>query len=256
MYPALFHPITPPVRPSADEDKTIADYGSEVEGKSIASRMADADHQSRSRYVSRHAAKAALARRSHFLFLAFAFASRSTSSNLLERPALAQRIHDRPAHVSRSRHDETGIPVIRESTLEGMTVFVPQPGAEAAVDRLAEIYETSVTSLRTAIERFATSGTPPEATIRERGAFVYPELRVIYRPSGSAPRVERSFARFNQAGVHAASITRPDFFRPYLIEQLGPLMADYGAQVEVRLSTQEIPFFRTCSTAPTCRSVR
>src|SRR3954470_17255060 len=120
--------------------------------------------------------------------------------------------------------------------------FAPQASAEAAVDRLAEIYESSVASLRGALERFAKDGTPPDAESRARGAFVYPELRVMYWPSGSAPRVDRSFARFNQAGVHAASITRPDFFRPYLLEQLGPLMADYGAEVQVGPSTLEIPF--------------
>ncbi|MES1189059.1 MAG: AMP nucleosidase [Myxococcales bacterium] len=120
--------------------------------------------------------------------------------------------------------------------------FAPQASAQAAVDRLAEIYESSVASLRAALERFATDGTAPDPASRERGVFVYPELRVTYRPSGSAPRVDRSFARFNQAGVHAASITRPDFFRPYLLEQLEPLIADYGAKVEVGPSTQEIPF--------------
>src|SRR5262245_2744233 len=120
--------------------------------------------------------------------------------------------------------------------------FVPQPSAEAAVDRLTELYEGSVARLRAALERFAKEGTLSDAGSREAGAFVYPELRVVYRPSGSAPQVDRSFARFSQAGVHAASITRPDFFRAYLLEQLGPLMADYGATVEVGPSTQEIPF--------------
>jgi AMP nucleosidase len=123
-----------------------------------------------------------------------------------------------------------------------MTVFVQQASAEAAVDSLANLYDVSVTSLRGAIERFATSGTPPDAASRQRGDFVYPELRVIHRPTGNVPRVERSFARFNQAGVHAVSVTHPDFFRPYLLEQLGSLMADYGAEVEVGPSAQEIPF--------------
>lgn len=123
-----------------------------------------------------------------------------------------------------------------------MSAFAPQASAQAAVDRLTEIYDASVASLRAGLERFAKSGAPPDAGSRQLGAFVYPELRVIYQPSGSAPRVDRSFARFNQAGVYSASITRPDFFRPYLLEQLGPLMADYGAQVEVGPSTQEIPF--------------
>ncbi|RYZ03484.1 MAG: AMP nucleosidase [Myxococcales bacterium] len=123
-----------------------------------------------------------------------------------------------------------------------MTAFVPQASAEAAVVSLANLYDSSVTRLRAAIERFATSGAPPDAASRQRGDFVYPELRVIHRLGGNVPRVDRSFARFNQTGVHAVSVTRPDFFRPYLLEQLGSLMSDYGAQVEVGPSSQEIPF--------------
>src|SRR6185369_3671068 len=123
-----------------------------------------------------------------------------------------------------------------------MDAFAPQASAQAAVDRLCEIYEASVGSLRAALELFAKSGTPPEPALRERGGFVYPELRVVHRSNTTPPRVDRAFARFNQSGVYAVTVTRPDLFRPYLLEQLVPLMADYGAEVEVGPSTQEIPF--------------
>src|SRR6478735_7819647 len=123
-----------------------------------------------------------------------------------------------------------------------MNVFGPQASAQEAVTRLTERYETSVTNLRAALERFAADGVPPEAAHRAHVAFVYPELRVSYRPSGAPPKVDRAFARFNQAGLYSVTITRPDLFRPYLIEQLGPLIADYGAEVEVGPSTREIPY--------------
>ncbi|HEY3254817.1 MAG TPA: AMP nucleosidase [Polyangiaceae bacterium] len=123
-----------------------------------------------------------------------------------------------------------------------MNVFAPQATAQAAVARLTEIYEASVASLRAALERFAADGTPPDPAQRARGAFVYPELRVSYRPNGATPKVDRAFARFNQAGVYAVTITRPDLFRPYLLEQLEPLMADYNAEVEVGPSAREIPY--------------
>jgi len=123
-----------------------------------------------------------------------------------------------------------------------MNVFAPQASAQAAVARLTEIYEASVANLRAALERFAADGTPPDAGYRARGAFVYPELRVSYRPNGAPPKVDRAFARFNQGGVYAVTITRPDLFRAYLLEQLGPLIADYGAEVEVGPSTREIPY--------------
>lgn len=122
-----------------------------------------------------------------------------------------------------------------------MNVFTPQASAQAAVARLTEIYEASVANLRSALERFASDGVPPDASQRA-GAFVYPELRVSYKPNGATPKVDRAFARFNQAGVYAVTITRPDLFRSYLLEQLEPLIADYGAEVEVGPSTREIPY--------------
>ncbi|HEY3501031.1 MAG TPA: AMP nucleosidase [Polyangiaceae bacterium] len=123
-----------------------------------------------------------------------------------------------------------------------MQAFARQASAETAVDRLSELYEGSVAGLRAALERFAGAGAVPDARLRESGAFVYPELRVIYGPHGRAPKVDRAFARFNQPGVYAVTITRPDLFRSYLLEQLGPLIAEYGAEVEVGPSTQDIPY--------------
>ncbi|HEY0465652.1 MAG TPA: AMP nucleosidase [Polyangiaceae bacterium] len=123
-----------------------------------------------------------------------------------------------------------------------MNTFTPQASAEAAVARLTDLYDASVASLRAALERFAASAEAPEPALRERGAFVYPELRVSYRPHGATPKVDRAFARFNQAGVYAVTVTRPDLFRRYLLDQLGPLIADYGAEVLVGASAREIPY--------------
>src|SRR3954469_18127361 len=123
-----------------------------------------------------------------------------------------------------------------------MKAFARQLTPEAAVDQLTVLYEGSVGALRAALERFATGARTLDPTLRQDGAFVYPELRVTYGPDHRAPSVDRAFARFNQPGVYAVTITRPDLFRPYLLEQLGPLMAEYGATVEVGPSSQEIPY--------------
>ncbi len=116
------------------------------------------------------------------------------------------------------------------------------PTAAAAIDALSERYNRSITALRAALERFVKDGTPPPPAIRATGAFAYPELRLIYAAHGPAPRFERAFARFNTPGTYAVTITRPDMFRPYLLEQLGPLMRDYGAKVQVGTSSREIPY--------------
>ena len=123
-----------------------------------------------------------------------------------------------------------------------MSAFTPYQTAAAAIDALSERYNRSITALRGALERFVASGTPPTPEARAAGAFAYPELRVVYTARGPAPRFERAFARFNAPGTYAVTITRPDMFRPYLLEQLEPLIRDYGAEVLVGTSAREIPY--------------
>ncbi|HXZ68889.1 MAG TPA: AMP nucleosidase [Alphaproteobacteria bacterium] len=123
-----------------------------------------------------------------------------------------------------------------------MSAFAPYPTAAAAIDALSERYQRSIMALRAALERFVSTGASPTPEMRASGAFAYPELRVIYTARGPAPRFERAFARFNTPGTYAVTITRPDLFRPYLLEQLEPLIRDYGAEVLVGASGREIPY--------------
>ncbi len=111
---------------------------------------------------------------------------------------------------------------------------------ETAVDRLVALHETATGALREALSRFLAGGPPPDAT--ERLGFRYPELRLNYRPTGPMPRIKRATAKFQGPGLYATTVTQPDHFRGYLLEQLHPLIADYGATIEVGLSAQEIPY--------------
>ncbi len=111
---------------------------------------------------------------------------------------------------------------------------------EAAVDRLIALHAAAVDALRHALERFIAGGAPPSRD--ERAAFRYPVLRVIYRSDGPPPVVKRAFAKFQAPGVYETSITHPEHFRGYLLEQLRPLVADYGAAIEVGVGRQEIPY--------------
>jgi len=114
--------------------------------------------------------------------------------------------------------------------------------AEATVERLALAYDGAVDALRGALDAFIRNGTPPDPEARAQGAFAYPELRLTWRGEGRPPRLARAYARFDQPGTYAATITRPRLFAPYLTEQLGLLMADFDVDAEVRRSDQEIPF--------------
>ncbi|MBV8474736.1 MAG: AMP nucleosidase [Hyphomicrobiales bacterium] len=112
--------------------------------------------------------------------------------------------------------------------------------AREAVDRLAALYAQATGSLRAAVERFLSDGTTPTEAVR--ATFRYPELRVTYQPDGVPPSSARAFAKFTEAGVYSATVTQPEDFRPYLLEQLEPLVEEFGAEIEVGVGEQEIPY--------------
>jgi AMP nucleosidase len=114
--------------------------------------------------------------------------------------------------------------------------------AAGIVDRLTDEYRHSVSSLRTALKSFLAGGAPPDPAVRRGGAYVYPELRLTW-PNGLAyPRISRAFARISAPGTYAVTVTRPELYRDYLIEQLSLLQEDFQVEVSVGRSRQEIPF--------------
>ena len=113
---------------------------------------------------------------------------------------------------------------------------------EAALDRLQELYDRSVQNLRQAVRTFLDTGERADPEARANGLFAYPKLTVSWfgeRP----PNLEaRAYARMSRPGVYSTTVTRPDLYRAYLIEQLTLLAQDYGATFKVEPSDQEIPF--------------
>lgn len=111
---------------------------------------------------------------------------------------------------------------------------------EAAVDELVLLHTQATGALRASLERYLKKKVPPQPN--ERARFRYPELRLSYKPQGVLPSNRRAYAKFHRPGVFSSTITQPGDFREYLLEQLRPLVAEYGATIEVGLSNQEIPF--------------
>jgi AMP nucleosidase len=109
-----------------------------------------------------------------------------------------------------------------------------------AVDLLARRYQEAVRSLRGALEKFLEVGVAP--TPDERARFRYPKLRVSYRPEGAPPASPRAFAKFSTPGVYSTTVTQPEDFRGYLLEQLEPLVEEFGGEIEVGLGGQEIAY--------------
>ena len=112
----------------------------------------------------------------------------------------------------------------------------------ALIDDLTGLYAESAARLRSALARYLRQGERPTPDARAAGAFAYPELRLHYEPEGPAPRVSRAFARLNAPGAYAVTVTRPELFRAYLIEQLELIVGDYPVTISVGLSQHEIPY--------------
>jgi len=124
----------------------------------------------------------------------------------------------------------------------GMTAAKASARAAQYVDELAALYEASVEHLRVALRAYLEQGQAPDQAQRARGAFAYPELRVVYSPAGPPPQVARSYGKLSRGGVYTTTITHPELFRGYLTEQLELLLCDYDIEVSTGLSGQEIPY--------------
>jgi AMP nucleosidase len=114
--------------------------------------------------------------------------------------------------------------------------------AAGIVDRLEQEYRQTVETLRGALKDFIAGGPPPDPALRAAGAFAYPELRLYWPPGQPFPRIGRAYARIGQPGHYVMTVTRPDLFRDYLIEQLSLVMQDFKVKIEVGRSRQEMPF--------------
>ena len=109
-----------------------------------------------------------------------------------------------------------------------------------AVERLQRLYATASDAIRASVARYGAEGRGP--TPYERARFRYPALRLIYAPEGAPPANARAYAKFSEAGIYSTTVTHPEDFAPYLLEQLLPLAEEYGATIETGLSEQEIPY--------------
>ena len=114
--------------------------------------------------------------------------------------------------------------------------------ASDLVDQLVAIHAEATDALRCALRDYLDRGVVPDGAARVRGDWSYPELRVAYAGSLGNERPVRAFARLNRAGTYATTVTRPELFRAYIVEQLELLMADYDVVVTTGRSEVEIPY--------------
>ncbi|MDO6480819.1 AMP nucleosidase [Shimia thalassica] len=107
--------------------------------------------------------------------------------------------------------------------------------AEAAVARLEELYLEG-TSFLCEKFRVVLEGGPKQKRFR---AF-YPEIRIT---TTSFAQIDSrlSFGHVAEPGTHSTTITRPDLFRNYLVQQIDLLICNHGVPVIIGPSDTPIP---------------
>ena len=107
--------------------------------------------------------------------------------------------------------------------------------AAAAVDRLEALYFDATSFLS---QHFSASVTGSKPATRIR-AF-YPEIRLTVS-SHIKTDSRLAFGHVASPGTYATTITRPDLFRNYLIQQISLLMQNHSVAVQIGYSDTPIP---------------
>lgn len=111
--------------------------------------------------------------------------------------------------------------------------------AEPAVAYVKELYEDSVKTIRKAVWQFAQS---ESNTVEQPREATYPIAVVEVTVDDIKNfRETAAFGVMRGPGLYAATITRPDIFQEYYVDQLTLIMSRYNVPVLVGLSDTAIP---------------
>ncbi|MHA6264370.1 AMP nucleosidase [Arenibacterium sp. CAU 1754] len=116
--------------------------------------------------------------------------------------------------------------------------------ATQAVDRLIELYSQATDFLCTHFVQVMQNGAPAH-----RIRAFYPEIRVTTTTYAQVD-TRLSYGHVSAPGTYATTVTRPDLFRNYLIQQIGLLIRNHGQPVTVGPSDTPIPVHFAVSTRP------
>ena len=111
--------------------------------------------------------------------------------------------------------------------------------AAEALDQVARIYEGSIAHLRDAMQRYVAG-----EDISERVRACYPLVRIhtdTVSRATTADLARLSFGFVAGPGRFETTLTRPDLYRSYYLEQFRLLLENHRVELEVATSSQPIP---------------
>ena len=107
--------------------------------------------------------------------------------------------------------------------------------ARAALAQVKHIYDTSIAHLRDALQRFV-AGEDIGPHVRACYPFVRVHTRTVARADSRL-----SYGFVHGPGVYETTLTRPDLYENYFLEQFRLLLKNHGTTLEVGTSAQPIP---------------
>jgi AMP nucleosidase len=111
----------------------------------------------------------------------------------------------------------------------------PFDDPHAAVERIAEIYDTNVAAIRSAFTTAAKGGAI------QRVDAPYPYIAVPVGRSDLHVDARLSYGVLLEPGVYGTTLTRPDLFNRYYREQISFVLGHHQVPVYVGLSNRQIP---------------
>ena len=113
--------------------------------------------------------------------------------------------------------------------------------AEAALAQVQRIYAQQITHLRESMRRYV-AGQLPAGRVRACYPFVRVQTQTVARAMLQAPDIDQlSYGFVAGPGTYETTLTRPDLFGPYYLEQFRLLLQNHSVELEVGTSHQPIP---------------
>lgn len=107
--------------------------------------------------------------------------------------------------------------------------------AKSAVDRLEVLYSGAVSFLCEHFQSALDTGQPAG-----RYRAYYPQIRITTTTFAKVDS-RLSFGHVAEPGTFGATVTRPDLFRNYLLQQIGLLIHHHGVAIEIGVSDTPMP---------------
>lgn len=111
----------------------------------------------------------------------------------------------------------------------------PADTPESALKRLTELYRQAVATIEASFQDFARNATAPAAHP------TYPYLCIDVTFRDEPPPVSQAFGRVTHPGRYGTTVTAPELFGRYLVEQMRILAENYDIAISVGKSRMPIP---------------